>query len=146
MSEKKSIFNLSRPHVFIPMSADLFHHGHINILLKAKKLGNTIVGLMTDKGIKSYKGKVPLINFVNRKKILKQIKCVDCILPINGLEYEKFAKRYKFDFFVHGKDWRNGPQSKERLRLIRTMKKWGGRVIEVNYTKGISSSYIKKKL
>ena len=59
MSEKKSIFNLSRPHVFIPMCVDIFHHGHINILLKAKKLGNTIVGLMTDKGIKNYKGKAP---------------------------------------------------------------------------------------
>ena len=42
------------------------------------------------KGIKNYKGKAPLINYLNRKKILKQIKCVDCILPINGLLPVKF--------------------------------------------------------
>ena len=44
------------------MAADLFHHGHINILLTAKKYGNVIVGLMTDKGIKNYK-KIS-INFI----------------------------------------------------------------------------------
>ena len=97
---KKQIKKIKRPYIFVPMCADFIHHGHINILLKAKKLGNTIVGLMTDKGIKNYKGKAPLINYLNRKKILKQIKCVDCILPINGLQYEKFAKRYKFDLFI----------------------------------------------
>ena len=43
------------------MCGDFFHHGHINILIKANKLGNVIVGLMTDKGIKSYKIKKPFI-------------------------------------------------------------------------------------
>ena len=37
------------------MSADFLHHGHTNLLKKASKLGNVIGGLMTDKGIKSYK-------------------------------------------------------------------------------------------
>ena len=41
--------------VFVPMAVDLFHHGHINILVKAKKYGTVIVGLMTDNGIKKYK-------------------------------------------------------------------------------------------
>ena len=40
------------------MCADGLHHGHINILRKAKKYGNVTVGLMTDKGIKSYKKKI----------------------------------------------------------------------------------------
>ena len=44
---------IRRPLVFVPMAADLIHHGHINILLKAKKYGTVIVGLMTDKGIKN---------------------------------------------------------------------------------------------
>ena len=140
----KSINKIKKPHVFVPMSADLFHHGHINILLKAKKYGSVIVGLMTDSGIKSYKKKKPIINYSNRKKILQQIKCVDFVLPINGLQYTKFAKRYKFKYFVHGDDWKNNVQANQRSELLKLMKSWKGKVLEFKYTKNISSSKIKK--
>ena len=130
----------------MPMAADLFHYGHINILLKAKKYGTVIVGLMTDNGIKRYKKKKPLIKFSNRKKILSQIKCIDKIIPIDGLKYVEYSKFYKFDYFVHGTDWKKNIQSNVRLRLIKTMKKWNGKVLEFPYTKGISSSKLKKLL
>ena len=142
----KPINKIQKPHVFVPMSADLFHHGHINILLKAKKYGSVIVGLMTDKGIQSYKKKKPIINYQNRKKILQQMKCVDHIIPINGLEYTKFAKFYKFKYFVHGSDWKNNIQSKQRSELLKIMKKWNGKVLDFKYTKNISSSIIKQKI
>ena len=60
----KKFFQFQRPYVFVPMAVDFLHHGHINILIKAKKYGNVIVGLMTDGGIKSYKGKKPIISFI----------------------------------------------------------------------------------
>ena len=69
----QSIKHIKKPIVFVPMAADIFHHGHINILTKAKKFGNVIVGLMTDKGILSYKNKKPLISYKNRLKILNQM-------------------------------------------------------------------------
>ena len=53
--------NKYRPLVFVPMAADILHYGHINILLKANRHGNVIVGLMTDSGIKSYKKKNRLL-------------------------------------------------------------------------------------
>ena len=142
----QSIKNLKKPHVFIPMAADLFHHGHINILLKAKKFGSVIVGLMTDKGILSYKKKKPINKYSDRKKILKQLKCVDFIIPINGLVYTKFARHYKFDFFVHGDDWKKNIQSSQRIALIKLMKDWNGKVLEFKYTKNVSSSKIRKLL
>ena len=142
----KSLKNLTRPFVFVPMAADLFHYGHINILLKAKKYGTVIVGLMTDNGIKRYKKRKPLIKFSNRKKILSQIKCIDKIIPLDGLKYVEYSKFYKFDYFVHGTDWKKNIQSNVRLRLIKTMKKWSGKVLEFPYTKGISSSKLKKLL
>ncbi len=138
--------NKIKKKVFIPMSADFLHHGHINILLQAKKYGKVIVGLMTDKGIESYKKIKPLVKYKDRKKILEQIKLIDKIIPIGGLLYSKFAIKYKFDYFIHGDDWKSGPQAKERKKLIKVMKKWNGLVIETKYTKGISSSMIKKKL
>ncbi len=128
------------------MCVDFLHHGHINILEKSKKFGKTIVGLMTDSGIISYKKKKPIINYKNRKKILKSIKYVDLVIPCKGIEYVKLAKKYKFDFFVHGSDWKNGVQSAERNNLIKVMKKWNGKVIDIPYTKGISSTHLKKKL
>ena len=140
-----SLKNISKPIVFVPMAADVFHHGHVNILLKAKKYGNIVVGLMTDKGIKKYKKKYPLIKFKNRKKVLEQIKCIERIIPIDGLEYLKFAKFYKFDYFIHGNDWKKNIQSDVRKKLIILMKKWRGKVVDLPYTKNISSSIIRKK-
>ena len=130
--------------VFVPMSADYLHYGHIKLLLKAKKYGKVIVGLMTDKGIANYKKGKPFATFGKRKKVLSQIKLIDKIIPINGLLYSKFAMKYKFDYFIHGDDWKNGAQSSERKKLISVMKKWNGKVIEPKYTKGISSTLIKK--
>jgi len=145
MSNKR-VFQFPRPYVFVPMAIDLFHHGHINILVKAKKYGNVIVGLMTDDGIKSYKGKKPIISFKNRLKILNHINLVSYVLPLPGLKYVNFAKKFKFDFFVHGSDWKKNIQSDQRKKLIRIMKTWGGKVVDIPYTKNISSSKIKKIL
>ena len=49
------------------MCMDYFHHGHANIINRAKKYGNIILGLMSDEGISSYKKK-PHIPFKQRKK------------------------------------------------------------------------------
>ena len=132
------------PTVFVPMSADLIHHGHINILKKAKKLGRVIVGLMTDKGILSYKKKYPLLKYSERKIVVESIKYVDEIIPIPGLKYVEYAKKYKFNYFVHGDDWKSGVQSEQRKKLHSLMKSWDGKVVDIVYTKGVSSSKLKK--
>ena len=136
---------LLRPLVFIPMAVDLLHHGHIRILNKASKYGTLVVGLMTDKGLISYKGR-PVLNYKQRKEIISQIKAVDYVIPLNGLLYLEIAEKLKTDYFVHGTDWKKGPQKKVREQLIKKVKIWGGRVIEFPYTKNISSNKIKKIL
>ena len=144
MKKKRNIFPFKRPYVYVPMCIDYLHHGHINILMKAKKFGKVIVGLMVDKSIFSYKKKKPMIKFANRKKIIESLKIVDFVMPLRALNYPKEAAKYKFDYFVHGTDWRRGPQSENRKKLIKTMKKWKGKVIEVPYTKGVSTSKIRR--
>ena len=130
--------------VFVSMCADGLHHGHINILKKAKKYGTVMVGLMTDKGIRSYKKKDSLIKYKDRKKILNHINLIDKIVPITGLNFSAVAKKYKVNIWVHGDDWKKGPQSKHREKLINIMKKMKGRVIDVPYTKKISSTMLAK--
>ena len=137
---------IKRPFVFVPMAADLFHHGHINILLRAKKYGSVIVGLMTDKGIKNYKKRYPLISFKNRKKILDQLICVDKVIPLDGLKYVEYANYYRFEYFIHGDDWKKNIQSSVRAKLLLVMKKWKGKVLDIPYTKNISSTKIRKLL
>ena len=140
---KKAKKNLKKK-VFVSMCADGLHHGHINILRKAKKYGNVTVGLMTDKGIKSYKKKYPLIKYNDRKKILEHINLIDRIVPIAGLNFSAIAKKYRINIWVHGDDWKKGTQAIHRKKLIITMKKMKGKVIDVPYTKKISSTRLAK--
>ncbi len=121
------------------MVADLIHHGHINIIKEARKYGRVIVGLMTDKAAASYK-RLPLLPYEERKKIVESLAGVHEVIPQHELDYVKATAKLKPDFIVHGSDWKTGPQSKTRKEIIAAMKKWGGKVIEPEYTTGVSSS------
>ena len=131
--------------VYVGLSADILHEGHINILKIASKLGKVIVGLLTDKAIASYKN-IPTLNFKQREIILKNIKLVNKVIPQTTLDYRPNLKLIKPDFVVHGDEWKIGVQKKTRSQVISTIKKWGGKLIEPKYTKNISSTTIKLKL
>ena len=131
--------------VYLGLAADILHEGHINVLLKAKTLGYVIVGLLTDEAISTYK-KLPLLTFTQREIIMKNIKMVDKVVPQKTLDYRPNLIRYKPDFVVHGDDWRRGPQKETRRQVILTLKKWSGKLVEVPYTKKISSTLLKKRI
>jgi phosphoenolpyruvate phosphomutase len=125
------------------MSADLIHPGHLNIIKEAGKLGDVIVGLLTDKAIASYK-RLPTLKYEQRKIIIENIKGVSEVVPQNELDYTKNLRKYKPDFVVHGDDWKEGVQSQTRQKVIDTLAEWGGKLHEVPYTKGISSTQLNK--
>ena len=147
MVKKRIFFKLRRPYVFVPMCLDYFHHGHVNILNKAEKYGNIILGLVTDKGIASYKKNKPINSFILRKSIALMLKNVKHIIPVKGPNnYIFLSNKYKFEYVVHGDDWKKGPQAESRKKLISIMKNWKGKVIDVPYTKKISSTKIKSHI
>lgn len=125
--------------VYVAMSADLVHPGHINILNKARKLGEVIVGLLTDEAIASYK-RVPFMSYEQRKTVIKNIKGVSKVVPQNTLDYVSNLEELKPHYVVHGDDWHRGVQQKTRDRVIQALKNWGGELVEVPYTKDISST------
>ncbi len=131
--------------VYIGLSADILHEGHINIINTAKKYGNIVVGLLTDKAISSYKN-IPQLSYKQRELILKNIKSISKVIPQNTLDYTANLNLLKPNFVVHGDDWKTGVQKSTRLKVIKTLKKWGGKLIEPKYTENISSSIIKKKI
>ena len=131
--------------VYVGLAADIVHEGHINILKTAARLGYVIVGLLTDKAIASYK-KLPYFEFNQRKTILQNIKYVDQVVEQKTLDYVENLKSFRPDYVVHGDDWKIGIQKKTRQRVIKTLKLWGGKLVEPKYTKNISSSKIKNKI
>lgn len=131
--------------VYVGMSADLIHPGHLNIIKEAKKLGEVTVGLLTDKAIASYK-RLPYLTFEQRKIIVENIKGVEKVIPQETLDYVPNLKKLKPDFVVHGDDWKTGVQTQTREKVIDTLKEWGGELVEVEYTKGISSTQLNKSL
>lgn len=131
--------------VYIGMSADLVHPGHLNIINVAKEYGEVTVGLLTDKAIASYK-RLPYMTYEQRKIIIENIKGISRVVPQDTLDYVPNLVKYKPDFVVHGDDWNTGVQRKTRERVINALKDWDGELIEVEYTKNISSTLLNKSL
>ena len=131
--------------VYVGMSADLIHPGHINILNEASKYGSVIVGLLTDEAIASYK-RLPSLTYEQRKQIIENIKGVDEVIPQTTLDYVENLKKIKPSYVVHGDDWKTGVQSKVRDRVIKCLEEWGGELIEPEYTKNISSTLLHKNI
>ena len=127
------------------MAIDILHTGHINIIDTARKLGDLTIGLLTDAAIVSYK-RLPLIDFEKRKLIAENIKGVKAVIVQDTFDYEPILRNLKPDYLVHGDDWKTGIQKKIRKKVIKTLKKWSGKLIEPKYTKNISSSKIKNKI
>ncbi len=131
--------------IYVGMSADLVHPGHMNILKEAAKLGDVTVGLLTDKAIASYK-RMPFMSFEQRKEVVENIKGVSSVIAQETLDYRPNLKKIKPDIVVHGDDWKEGVQIKTRQQVIDTLADWGGELVEVAYTYGISSTQLNNAL
>ncbi len=134
-----------KPLVYVGMSADLVHPGHLNILRIAAEHGEVVVGVLTDAAIASYK-RLPYMAFEQRKAVVECLKYVSRVVPQETLDYEPNLRALKPDFVVHGSDWREGVQKKTRQHVIDVIAEWGGKLIEPEYTQGISSTALNKSL
>lgn len=131
--------------VYIGMSADLIHPGHLNIINEGQKLGEVVVGLLTDEAIASYK-RLPFLSFEQRRIIIENIKGVSRVVPQRTLDYVPNLRELRPDYVVHGDDWRTGVQQDTRARVIEALAEWGGELVEVPYTPGISSTQLNRSL
>jgi len=129
--------------VFTGGTWDLFHIGHLNVLKKAKAMGDIlIVGVSTNSLIKRYKEANPILNYNQRMTIVKELKCVDKVVKQTDIfDIEQF-KKLKANIFVVGSDW----EGKEHLVPGLKWLKDNGHLRYVPYTKGLSSSMIKEKI
>ena len=129
--------------VYVAFSADFIHPGHLRIIKEARKLGQVIIGLLTDEAIATYK-RLPVLNYKQRKEVIEYLQGVSEIIPQNSLDYTENLRKIKPDFVVHGDDWKSSSQKNTRLRVIEVLKEWGGELIELEYTEGLNSGQLIK--
>jgi len=119
--------------VYMCFSTDILHSGHMNIIRKASELGELTVGVLTDEVIASFK-RYPLIPLEERIQMYQSIKGVSNVVVQDTLEYDNILNKLRPDIVVHGDDWRTGYQARIREGVIRTLEKWGGKLVEFPYT------------
>lgn len=118
---------------------DLLHFGHIEILRRAKELGDYLVVAVSTDEFNAIKGKKAYHNYLTRKKMLEAVRYVDLVIPENTWEQKRQdVIDYKIDEVVMGSDWENN----ENFECLRDL-------CEVTYlprTEGISTTKIKNDL
>lgn len=125
---------------YIPMTADLFHIGHLRALQKAmNKSFFLYVGLLSDEAINNYKGCMPVIPYAERKAIIEAVlRYSDVVVKQDSLDMTKYLKKYKVDTV-----WSGDGFEKDELKAI---KECGARAGKFNYYKGQSTTKIKNKI
>ncbi|MBT8986943.1 glycerol-3-phosphate cytidylyltransferase [Lactobacillus delbrueckii] len=118
---------------------DLLHYGHINLLRRAKALGDyLIVALSTDEFNWNSKNKKTYFSYKQRKQLLESIRYVDLVIPEEDWNQKKNdMHEYHIDTFVMGDDWKG---------KFDFLKDEGVDVVYLPRTPEISSSKIKKDL
>lgn len=118
---------------------DLLHYGHINLLKRAKALGDyLIVALSTDE-FNALKGKKAFHDYETRKIMLEAVRYVDLVIPEENWEQKiNDIREYKVDICVMGSDWADS----DRFDYLRDY----CRLEFLDRTEGISTTKIKEEL
>ncbi|KXA46547.1 glycerol-3-phosphate cytidylyltransferase [Staphylococcus simulans] len=116
---------------------DLLHYGHIELLRRAREMGDyLIVALSTDE-FNRIKNKKSYYNYEQRKMMLESIRYVDLVIPEDDWgQKERDVERYDVDTFVMGHDWEG------EFDFLKDKCE----VIYLKRTEGISTTQIKKEL
>ena len=119
---------------------DLFHIGHVNILKNAKSMcDKLVVGVTTDELMLSYKNKKPVISFIERAEIVRNIKFVDTVVAQENMNKFEAWEKIKFDIMFVGDDWHSTEKWQEFEKLFSEV---NVKIIFFPYTKGTSSTKI----
>jgi D-sedoheptulose 7-phosphate isomerase len=129
--------------VFTNGCFDILHPGHIDLLQRAKKLGDRlVVGINSDKSVRSIKGAGrPFMNQKDRKKLLESLSDVDQVIIFDELTPEKLIRKVKPDILVKGGDW-----SADEIVGADFVRLNGGEVHSLPLVDGYSSTNVVKKV
>ncbi|AKS67785.1 glycerol-3-phosphate cytidylyltransferase [Staphylococcus schleiferi] len=116
---------------------DLLHYGHIELLRRAREMGDYLVVALSSDEFNRIKNKKSYYNFEQRKMMLESIRYVDLVIPENDWgQKETDVEKYEIDTFVMGHDWEG------EFDFLKDKCE----VIYLKRTEGISTTQIKKEL
>lgn len=126
---------------YVPGAWDLFHIGHLNLLLRARQFcDRLLVGVVTDQELVVAKGKLPVVPLEERLDVVRQLTLVDEVVIDYSSDKLDAWRRYGFDVLFKGDDWKDTPKG---ARMERDLGAVGAVVHYLPYTMHTSSTKLR---
>jgi len=123
---------------------DILHKGHINILVNARNLGDSlVVGVQDDDGVFQYKGSYPVMSTLERVAQLEALPFVDKVIAYHGVDQRPYLRDISPNIMVQGDDWL---KTGKRNEVFEYLKEHNIRLVLIPYTDGISTTEIKQRV
>ena len=119
--------------VYTCFCTDVIHDGHMNIIREAKKYGDVIVGVISDKAMIRF-NRFSTISFEERIKLVEDIPEVSRVVIQDTIMYDQVISELKPDYVIHGDNWLEGPIKAIRDNVESLLSAYGGKIIDVPYT------------
>lgn len=131
--------------VYTCFCTDVIHEGHINIINEAAKLGDVIVGVLTDAASIKY-NRFPTISLDERVELVRAIPNVSKVVVQEEIMYDKIFNEIHPDYIVHGDNWDDPGMEGIRQNIVGLCEKTGAKLIEIPYTRNENIAKLDRKM
>jgi glycerol-3-phosphate cytidylyltransferase len=126
---------------------DLLHRGHANFLRRCSELGSVTVSLNTDEFIDAYKGKPPVMTYLEREEVLMALRYVERVIPnFGGADSKPAIELIQPDIVAIGTDWARRDYYAQMQFTQDWLDERGIALMYIPYTSGISTTKVKARL
>ncbi len=119
--------------VYTCFCTDVIHEGHMNIIHEAQKLGDVVVGVLSDKAVIRY-NRFFTIDFAERFAMVQAIEGVSRVIVQEDIHYDDVIAKLHPDYVIHGDNWKTGTLKAIRDNVERLLSEYGGQIVDVPYT------------
>lgn len=131
--------------VYLPGVFDLFHVGHLNAIVQAKRYGGILVaGVQEDASVFKQKRRTPVVPQKERMRILSHIKEVSRVLSYHSTYQASVLRRLKPDYLAVNEEY--GTRDANQKRTLAYAKRHGIRIARIPYTHGISTTELRHNI
>lgn len=119
--------------VYTCFCTDVIHEGHLNIIRQAQKLGEVVVGVLSDQAVIRY-NRFFTIDLEERVAMVKRIEGVSRVIVQENILYDDVIRQLHPDYVIHGDNWKTGTLKAIRDNVVRLLEQYGGQIVDVPYT------------